>query len=106
MSGIKEEAEENLAHLLADSESDTQRINFYKAAITTCEGIVIYSERLSHHAKQLAEKEPDGKRKKELEKIAEINARVPAHPPKTFQEALQAVWTILSLFLLEYICLL
>jgi len=99
--GIKEEAEENLAHLLADSEKETQRINFYKAAITTCEGILIYSERLSLHAKQLAEKEQDSKRKKELETIAEINARVPAKPPKTFQEALQAVWTIQSLFLLE-----
>ncbi|MFT5730236.1 MAG: choline trimethylamine-lyase [Desulforhopalus sp.] len=101
VSGIKEEAEENLANLLADSENETQRINFYKAAITTCEGILSYSERLSLHAKQLAENEQDSKRKKELETIAEINARVPANPPKTFQEALQAVWTIQSLFLLE-----
>jgi Pyruvate-formate lyase len=50
---------------------------------------------------ELAKKESDPVRKAELEKIAEVNARVPANPPETFQEALQSIWTIQSLFLLE-----
>lgn len=46
-------------------------------------------------------KKLDQQRKVELETIAEVNARVPANPPETFQEALQAIWTIQSLFLME-----
>ncbi len=99
--GIKAEAEEKLAELSVDVAENIDKISFYEAAIQTCEGILIYANRLSAYAKELAEKEKDTKRKAELLKIAEVNARVPANPPETFQEALQAIWTIQSLFLME-----
>lgn len=38
---------------------------------------------------------------KRITKISEINARVPAHKPETFWEAIQAVWTIESLLVVE-----
>ena len=38
---------------------------------------------------------------RELMAIAEVNDTVPANPPKTFHEALQAVWTVESLFEVE-----
>ncbi|WP_239060963.1 choline trimethylamine-lyase [Desulfovibrio sp. JC022] len=105
ISGVKAEAEAHLAGLKKDAdpsaESDQDKINFYKAAIITCEGILLYAERVAAYAKELAAKEDNPVRKVELELIAEINERVPANPPKTFHEALQAVWTIQSLFLLE-----
>ncbi len=99
--GIKAEAEANLAKLSLLSEEDMDKANFYKAAIQTCEGVMTYSNRLSNYAATLAQQEKNPKRKAELEKISAIAARVPAHPPQNFHEALQALWTTQSLFALE-----
>jgi formate C-acetyltransferase len=99
ISGIKAEAQSYLQKLT--SENDTEKINFYHAAIEICDGILVYSKRVADHARHLAENESDEKRKAELEKIAHVNTRVPANPPETFQEALQSLWTIQSLFILE-----
>lgn len=101
INGLKAEAEWNLAELSPRTTEDREKMAFYQAAIETCEGILTYASRLSTHALELAEKERDLKRKAELETIAAINARVPANPPETFREALQAIWTIQSLFLME-----
>lgn len=60
-----------------------------------------YAKRLSNYALELAAKCPDPQRKAELEKIAEVNAWVPAHKPRTFWEAVQSVWTIESLIPVE-----
>lgn len=99
--GIKEEAEELLANLADTAEEMNGKRSFYQASIEICEGILTYAKRLSEYALVLAEKETDPSRKAELQRISQVNARVPANPPKTFQEALQAIWTIQSLFLLE-----
>lgn len=101
INGIKAEAEAHMAKLSMDVAEDQDKRSFYQAAIQTCEGVLIYANRLSAFAEELAEKEQDPKRKKELEKIARVNARVPANSPESFQEALQAIWTIQSLFLME-----
>ncbi len=99
--GVKAEAEEHLANLTGTGEEMNEKRNFYQASIEICEGILTYAKRLSEYALELAEKESNPIRKAELEKIAEVNIRVPANPPETFQEALQSIWTIQSLFLLE-----
>jgi choline trimethylamine-lyase len=99
--GVKAEAETSLAGLSIDRVEDKDKITFYQAAIETCEGILTYAARLSKYALELSEKQQDPKRKLELKKIAEVNARVPANPPETFHEALQSIWTIQSLFLME-----
>lgn len=101
ISGVKAEAEACLAGINEDKLDDKAKISFYQAAIETCEGILTYSTRLSEYAQELAKTEQDTERRLELEKIAEVNAQVPANPPKTFHEALQAIWTIQSLFLME-----
>ena len=101
IAGVKREAEEHLAALKpGDEEYETHKA-FYEASIEVCEGIIAYAQRLSDYALELAEKEQDPARKEELKKIAEVNARVPANPPETFWEALQAVWTLQSLFSIE-----
>jgi choline trimethylamine-lyase len=101
INGVKAEAEAYLAQLSMNKEKDKEKIAFYQAAIETCEGVLTYAARLSAHALALSEKEQEPKRKMELETIAAVNARVPANPPETFQEALQSIWTIQSLFLME-----
>jgi formate C-acetyltransferase len=101
INGIKAEAEENLSKLSMENPEDIDKIYFYKSAIETCEGVLAYSKRLSNYALELSMKEYDPRRKAELKKIAEVNAYVPANPPRTFQEALQSVWTLESLFVIE-----
>jgi formate C-acetyltransferase len=99
--GVRDEAKAHLAELSTYKNEHKDKISFYQAAIEICEGILTYAARLSAYASELSEKEQDPKRKAELKKIAEVNARVPANPPETFQEALQSIWTIQSLFLME-----
>ena len=101
MLDIIKEAEEKLAELDFENPEDIDKIYFYKSQIDTAEGVMIYAKRLSDYARELAAKEMDPKRRAELEKIAEVNARVPAHAPTTFWEAIQAVWTIESLLVVE-----
>lgn len=84
INGIKAGAELCLARLSPDIEENQKKIWFYQAAIETCNGILIYADRLSAYAKELAEAEQNPERQKELLAIADVNARVPANPPQTF----------------------
>jgi len=101
MLDIVREAKEKLEELDYANPDDIEKIYFYKSLIDTAEGIMIYAKRLSDYAKELAYKEENPKRKAELLKISEVNARVPAHKPSTFWEAVQSVWTIESLLVVE-----
>ena len=101
MLDVQREAREHLEKLDYANPEDIEKIYFYKSLIDTAEGIMIYARRISEYAAELAQKETNPQRKAELMKISEINARVPAHKPSTFWEAIQAVWTIESLLVVE-----
>jgi choline trimethylamine-lyase len=101
MLDIQQEAKDHLAKLDYENPEDIEKIYFYKSVIDTTEGVMIYAKRLSAYAAELAAKETNPKRKAELLKISEVNARVPAHKPETYWEAIQAVWTIESLLVVE-----
>jgi hypothetical protein len=101
MIDIQNEAREHLKSLDYANPQDIDKIYFYKSIIDTTEGVMAYARRLSAYAAELAQKETNPKRKAELLKISEINARVPANKPSTFWEAIQAVWTIESLLVVE-----
>jgi trans-4-hydroxy-L-proline dehydratase len=57
-----------------------------------CDAVIRFAERHADLAEQQAAAEPDPIRRAELEKIASVCRRVPAHPPRDFHEALQAYW--------------
>ncbi|CAG36552.1 choline trimethylamine-lyase [Desulfotalea psychrophila] len=101
MLDIVRESQEKLAELDYENPDDMDKIYFYKSLIDTAEGVMIYAKRLSDYAAQLAASEKDPQRKAELEKISAVNARVPAHKPETYWEAIQAVWTVESLLIVE-----
>lgn len=101
MLDIQNEAKAYLEQLDYGNPDDIEKIYFYKSVIDTTEGVMIYARRLSQYAAELAAKETNPQRKAELYKISEINARVPAHKPETFWEAIQAVWTVESLLVVE-----
>lgn len=101
MIDIQNEAKAHLEELDYENPDDIEKIYFYKSIIDTTEGVMIYARRMSDYAAELAAKESNPRRKAELLKISEVNRKVPAHKPETFWEAIQAVWTIESLLVVE-----
>ena len=77
------------------------KADFYEACMISLEGAEILCNRYSALATEMAEKETDPVRKKELLEIARITKKVPMHPAETWQEALQSVWMTQVLILGE-----
>ncbi len=73
-----------------------------KAMAASVDAIVAFARRHAGKARELAKGEKDGRRKKELERIAEVCDRVPADAPRDFQEALQAYWFVHLGVITEY----
>lgn len=93
--GIKEEAEQHLKELEGDtSEEAVSRKDFYRAITIVSDAIILWADRHSKAAEQLALEEEDEVRKAELLEIARICKKVPAYPAETFREALQSQWFI------------
>jgi formate C-acetyltransferase len=63
-----------------------------KAMHIAAGALIRFGERYAELATAQAAAEPDPQRKKELEKIAAVCGRVPAHAPTDFHEALQYYW--------------
>ena len=60
----------------------------------SCDAIILLAERYAQSAERKCLEELDPARKKELERIAEVCRRVPAHAPRTFHEAVQMYWFV------------
>lgn len=80
------------AELAADQSADQLKKDTLKAMILCYEGIISYAHHLSQQATAEAEDESDPVRKKELERLADITARVPEFPCQTLDEAVNALW--------------
>lgn len=65
-----------------------------KAMLICADAIITFAERHAQKAREMAKIEEDPRRKKELEKIAQVCTHVPAHAPRDFWEALQAYWFV------------
>jgi len=65
-----------------------------KAMDIAADSLLLFARRHSDKLRELAENEKDAKRKQELERMAAICQRVPAHAPETFWEALQYYWFV------------
>ncbi|HVN97152.1 MAG TPA: pyruvate formate lyase family protein [Syntrophorhabdaceae bacterium] len=94
LNAMIEECEEEL-QLLRFFDTDSYEKSVSLQAMKMClEALVRFAGRFAALARQMAEQEKDGERKKELLEIAETCRRVPAYPARTFKEALQTVWFI------------
>lgn len=90
---LKREAEEKLAALDPLNPRDTvEKKTFLEAVIITCDAVVTFARRYAKLAADMAQKESNETRKKELLEIAEICNWVPENPARTFKEAVQSVW--------------
>jgi len=78
---------------LNDPEAPKKREEL-KAMEICADALIMYAERHAEKARELAKKEKNPERRKELERIAENCSRVPAHTPRDFWEALQYYWFV------------
>ena len=76
---------------MARAESIEQRL-FYEAVEISLLAAIEYAERFAALAEREAGNESDAARQAELLAIADTCRRVPAHPARTFREAIQAAW--------------
>ena len=92
---IKEEIRRCIEALdfLRDSAAH-KKLEELKAMEITADAMIHYAQRHSKAAADLAKKEKDPERRKELERIASVCAHVPAHTPRDFWEALQHYWFV------------
>jgi pyruvate formate-lyase/glycerol dehydratase family glycyl radical enzyme len=65
-----------------------------KAMRICAQALIRFGERYADEARRKSRAESDPQRRTELEKIAEVCTRVPAHAPRNFHEALQYYWFV------------
>jgi formate C-acetyltransferase len=65
-----------------------------KAMNIAADALIAYAGRHAEALEELASAESEPGRKEELSQMAQICRRVPAHPPRTFWEALQYYWFV------------
>ena len=93
--GFKKDMEESLRSLDYFNDPEAyEKEQELKAMLICADAIIRLAERYSQKAEALAEGETDPRRREELLAIAQVTARVPAHAPRNFWEALQAYWFI------------
>ena len=93
--GFKQDIQRRLESLdyLNDPEAYVKQEEL-KAMAICADALIRFAERHAEKARELAQREKDPQRKKELERIAEACTHVPAHPPRDFWEALQYYWFV------------
>jgi len=93
LSGIIADARRRFDALPAAEQTGEKGL-FYDAVIRSLEAAIRFAQRYSSPASDMARKEKDPIRKKELQEIAQVCARVPEHPAQSFREAVQSVYFI------------
>ncbi|MBI2909132.1 MAG: hypothetical protein HYX92_15920 [Chloroflexi bacterium] len=91
MRGIVHEAEAGIERFRETDENDPEKIYFWQAIIIVCQAVVEFAHRHAQLARDLAFKERDATRRRELEDIADTCEWVPENPARTFHEAVQSI---------------
>ena len=96
LKGIRTEVEYYLAQTeqVYDHYRLQEKRDFYKSVLISIDAAMAYAKRYADLAQQMASRETNPKRKKELERIADVCERVPANPARDWWEAVQCVWMI------------
>jgi len=93
---MKEEVEQELRNTKITNIESLRKVYFLQAVIISYEAVIRFANRFAALATELASKEADPQRKKELERIAAICQWVPANPARDFYEAVQSYWFVLN----------
>lgn len=90
ITGIIQEAEEKIQALPHDDIHRNQ-IEFYQSVQMALQGIIDYAEHLAQAALEASQQTSDPEQKKNLLEIQKVCQHVPAHPPRNFREATNAI---------------
>ncbi len=104
--GDKKIFEKGFLQFKREIESEIEALDFFndpeasnkreqlRGMATSCDALIIQSERYAEEARRLSDLATDESVKKELLEIAEICDHVPAHAPRNFREAIQTYWFV------------
>lgn len=101
LEGLIAQCEEKLRTTQGENKQLQEKINFWKACIIACRAVIGLANRYADKAQEMAQAEQDPQRRAELLVIAENCRRVPAKPPQSFYQALQAIWFVHLAFHIE-----
>ena len=90
--GLREKILERKSQLDATVPGDYEKEVYLDALLIVCEGMDTLAARYAAEADRLAALEKKAERAAELREIAETCRRVPAHPARTFREAMQSFY--------------
>jgi len=99
--GIIKEAKEALSKIDFRDKDAVNKSLFLKAVIICFEAVIDFVKRYAELAQELALKEKNIDRKKELEKISNACGWIAENPARTFFEALQVTWFVHLLLWIE-----
>ena len=99
--GIIEEVKEELAKCNVADNDYAKRSHFLRSVIESCEAVIIYANRYSELALNMAKQCSDNVRRDELLQIASNCSRVPAKGARSFYEACQSFWFVQMLLQVE-----
>jgi len=99
--GIAGQAALQLEKLKKEDANYERRKDFLESVLITSRAACIFAKRYADLAQEMAQSAA-GRRKKELLDIARRLSRVPAEPPRTLMEALQAIWLTQAMVIISY----
>ena len=92
---FKKEIAESIERFEKDNDSAAAgRLEELRAMDIAADAIMTYAKRYAEKLRKIASKEKEASRHSELDRMADICERVPAHAPETFWEALQYYWFV------------
>jgi len=94
LEGIIAEIDQKIAGFKAVGIRDVECLNFWRASKIACRAVIEFAARYAQLARKQAQVASDPEWKRELEIMADILARVPAGPARTFRQALQSIWLV------------
>ncbi|MFH1484460.1 MAG: pyruvate formate lyase family protein, partial [Chloroflexota bacterium] len=91
LKGIIKECQEHIEAWKKEQDFDTEKLDFWRAAILSCEATIALSKKYGAEARRMAKAETAPDTKARLLKVAETCEWVPENPARSFQEALQSI---------------
>ncbi|MFH1651192.1 MAG: pyruvate formate lyase family protein [Chloroflexota bacterium] len=98
--GILHEVESEIAKTRIHDDDSLRKVQFLKGCAIVLKGAMTYAQRYAALAREMAQT-ATGARKAELEQIARTCEWVPAHPARSFREAVQTLLFVHVLIYLE-----
>jgi formate C-acetyltransferase len=97
----KNRGKKELKNIRFTSPDSIKKADSLKAVIIADKAIIHFADRFAILAAEMASKEKDQTRKKELERIAATCRWVPAHPARDFYDAMQSFYFIFAMIIWE-----